>query len=124
MIHGGPLSGFLLGVTAHYSGTKFSSSLAVQYDCIKTAITVGRTVYENETNQVSEKNIFVTRACSIKSSPDACDRFKSMVAALPNAALIFCGHCESDGCNIAGPTIRIWSPLCVLGLFLLVFKFI
>lgn len=124
MVYDGPLSGFQLGVTTHYAGTKFASSLAVEYDCIKTEITVSRTVFENETNQVTERNVYVTRACSIKSTPDACDRFKSMVTAIPNAELIFCGHCDSDACNFAKPSILIWSPLCILAILLLLIQYI
>lgn len=124
MVYGGPLSGFQLGVTTHYAGTKFASSLAVDYDCIKTEITVKRTVFENETNQVTERNVYVTRACSIKSTPDACDRFKSMVTAIPNAELIFCGHCDSDGCNFAAPSTVTWPSMCVITVLLLVFKYI
>lgn len=113
-----------MGVTTHYAGTKFASSLAVEYDCIKTEITVSRTVFENETNQVTERNVYVTRACSIKSTPDACDRFKSMVTAIPNAELIFCGHCEGDACNTARAITSVWPPLCILAVLLLVYKYI
>lgn len=124
MVHGGPLSGFQLGVTSHHSGTKFSSNGAGEYDCIKTEITVSRTVFENETNQVTERNVYLTRACAIKSTPDACDRFKSMVSAIPNAQLIFCGHCGSDGCNSAKPSAPVWPPLCIVAVFLLMIKYI
>ncbi|XP_037027824.1 uncharacterized protein LOC119068360 [Bradysia coprophila] len=121
-VYGGPLSGFQLGVTTHYAGTKYASSLGVEYDCMKTEITVKRTVFENETSQVSERNVYVTRACSIKSEPDACDRFKNMLKGRANSELIFCGHCDSDGCNFA-TSIVAWPSMCILAVVLLVIKY-
>ncbi|KAJ6638377.1 hypothetical protein Bhyg_11112 [Pseudolycoriella hygida] len=123
IIYGGPLAGFHLGVTKHYTGTQFTNSLAVDFDCIKTEITLSRTVFQNETNQVTERNVYVTRTCSIKSTPDACDRFKSMLKPNPTAELIFCGHCDTDACNVGRMTTPLWLPLCIFTIVLLVMKY-
>lgn len=79
-------------------------------------------MYENETSQVMERNVYLTRACLIKTESDHCDTIKTMAAAKSTEEIIFCGNCDTDGCNFATPSTIAWPLMSILAVLFVVVK--